>query len=125
MDAAGDLAALVGKSTMAAVEQMQLGLGSALSVLLFVSVLLLAFLGTGFAWLARAGKVDARRLLVLRTASNFDMQWPGATAEESLFGKKLSAYIPSLEAAHRVGSVVVHELVRDWARYERELPHGK
>ena len=77
------------------------------------------------AWLARAGKVDSRRLLVLRTASNFDMQPPGGTAEESLFGKKLSAYIPSLEAAHRVGSVVVHELVANWARYEKELPQAK
>jgi len=27
-----------------------------------------------------------------------------------------------LEAAHRVGSVVVHELVRQWAKYEKELP---
>ena len=75
-------------------------------------------------WLTRAGRADVRRLLVLRTASNFDMQWPGGTAEESLFGKKLSAFIPSLEAAHRVGSVVVHELVNDWTKYEKEIPQA-
>jgi len=65
-------------------------------------------------WLARAGRVDFQRVLCLRTASNFDMQWPGATAHESLSGEKLaaySAYLPSLDAAHRVGSKVVHALI--------------
>ena len=32
--------------------------------------------------LTRAGKADVQRVLVLRTASNFDMQWPGGTAAE-------------------------------------------
>jgi purine nucleoside permease len=77
-------------------------------------------------WLARAGRADVRRVLVLRTASNFDMQWPGGDAAESLSGEKLgpgySAYLPSLEAAHKVGSRVVHELVKNWARYEAKLP---
>ncbi|MBL9204513.1 MAG: purine nucleoside permease, partial [Opitutaceae bacterium] len=65
-------------------------------------------------WLSRAGKVDFQRVLCLRTASNFDMQWPGATAHQSLSGEKLaaySAYKPSLDAAHRVGSRVVHALL--------------
>lgn len=77
-------------------------------------------------FLARAKRVDVRRVLVLRTASNFDMQWPGGDAADSLSGEKLgpgySAYLPSLEAAHRVGSVVVHELVKNWPRYENEIP---
>ena len=77
-------------------------------------------------FLARAKRVDVQRVLVLRTASNFDMQWPGGDAAESLSGEKLgpgySAYLPSLEAAHRVGSVVVHELVKNWARYDKEIP---
>jgi purine nucleoside permease len=77
-------------------------------------------------FLSRGKRADVRRVLVLRTASNFDMQWPGADAAESLSGEKLgagySAYLPALEAAHRVGSVVVHELVKNWARYENEVP---
>jgi purine nucleoside permease len=77
-------------------------------------------------FLARAKRVDVRRVLVLRTASNFDMQAPGGDAAESLSGEKLgpgySAYLPSLEAAHRVGSVVVRELVQHWARYEKAMP---
>jgi purine nucleoside permease len=78
-------------------------------------------------WLARAGRVDVRRALVLRTSSNFDMQWPGATAARSLSGESLddmgySAYLPSLEAAYRVGSRVVHEITGNWAEYEATPP---
>lgn len=80
-------------------------------------------------WLARAKRADVNRVLVLRTASNFDMQWPGGDAAESLSGEKLgpgySAYLPSLEAAHRVGSRVVHELVGNWARYADTPPGAR
>lgn len=69
------------------------------------------------------GKVDKSRLLVLRTASNFTMQWEGATAYESLSGEKLSgkgysAYIPSLKAAYNVGSQVVKTIVEDWDQFK-------
>lgn len=77
-------------------------------------------------WLNRAGKVDSQRLLVLRTASNFDMQWPEGDAAESLSGEKLgpgySAYLPALEAAHRVGRRVVRALLDNWETYATELP---
>ncbi|MEL6256955.1 MAG: purine nucleoside permease [Bacteroidota bacterium] len=76
--------------------------------------------------LEQAGKVDKERLLVLRTASNFTMQWPGITAQESIAGEKLgkgyTAYIPSLEAAYRVGSPVVLEIVNNWDKYKNQLP---
>jgi purine nucleoside permease len=75
--------------------------------------------------LTRAGRADVRRALVLRTGSNFDLQPPDLTAAQSMAGEKIghySAFIPSLEAAHRVGSKVVHELVNGWARYENEIP---
>ena len=73
--------------------------------------------------LTEVGLVDKSRLLVLRTASNFTMQWEGGTAYESLSGEKLSgqgysAYIPSLEAAFKVGSQVVYRLVEDWENVE-------
>lgn len=76
-------------------------------------------------WLERAGKVDSKRLLVVRTASNYDSQWPGATADESLAGEKLGAYagfIPAIEAAHAVGSRVVHAIVDGWDTYATSLP---
>jgi len=79
-------------------------------------------------WLARAGKVDIHRVLVLRTASNFDQQRPGITAEESLAETKVtkySAYLPALEAAYRVGHVVVDSLVADWAQTRDVIPSSK
>jgi purine nucleoside permease len=80
-------------------------------------------------WLARAKRVDVSRVLVLRTASNFDMQWPGGDAAESLSGEKLgpgySAYMPALEAAHAVGSRVVREIVAKWTQFENILPGAK
>jgi len=79
-------------------------------------------------WLTRAGKADVRRLLVLRTASNYDMQWPGATAAQSMFGEKIghySGYIPSLEAAFRVGNPVVQAILAGWDKYKVEPPAAK
>ena len=77
--------------------------------------------------LHQLGKVDKNRLLVLRTGSNFTMQWPGISAYQSLAGEKLtgkgySAYIPSLEAAYNVGSPVVKALLDNWEKYQKELP---
>lgn len=64
---------------------------------------------------AKAGRVDATRVLVLRTGSNFTMQPPNSTAFESWQANATghySGYMESLEAAHRVGSVVVKELLK-------------
>lgn len=79
-------------------------------------------------WLSRAGKTDFRRLLVLRTASNFDMQWPAASAAESLFGEKVahySAYRPALETAFQVGNSVVQEILTHWEKFKMEPPGAK
>jgi purine nucleoside permease len=72
--------------------------------------------------LSNAGRVDLRRVLVLRTVSNFDRPPPGNTAAESLASMvagNYSAYIPALEAAQIVGSRVVHYLVGHWADCSR------
>jgi purine nucleoside permease len=76
-------------------------------------------------FLSRAGRVDLNRVLVLRTASNFDQQRPGISAAESLAETKIgqySAFKPSLEAAWRVGHVVVAEITRRWAEYRNRIP---
>lgn len=75
--------------------------------------------------LTRAGRADVNRALVLRAASNHDMQPPGFSAAQSLAGEGIghySAYLPSLEAAHAVGSPVVRALIEGWDRYEKEIP---
>ena len=76
-------------------------------------------------WLAKAGKVDIQRVLVLRAASNFDQQREGATAAESLAETKIrqySAYMPSLDAAYRVGHIVVDALVANWSQTKEHIP---
>lgn len=76
-------------------------------------------------WLARAHKVNINRVLVLRTASNFDQQRTGITAAESLAETKVtkySAYMPSLENAYRVGHVVVDSLVTNWPQTRDHIP---
>ncbi|HEY0794049.1 MAG TPA: purine nucleoside permease [Chthoniobacterales bacterium] len=67
--------------------------------------------------LARAGRVDLRRVLVLRTASNFDSEPPSRTAVQNLADEvqhTYSAYLPSLEAAFQVGNKAVDALLKSW-----------
>ena len=35
---------------------------------------------------------------------------------------RYSAYMPALEAAYRVGNVVVSEIVTNWDRYQDHIP---
>jgi purine nucleoside permease len=75
--------------------------------------------------LAKAGRADLKRVLVLRTASNFDSQPSGITAAEDLAEEHrgdYSAYIPSLEAAFDVGNRVVTELSDHWDLYATKRP---
>lgn len=75
--------------------------------------------------LAKAGKVDLARVLILRTASNFDSQRPQISAAESLAENKAGGYagfIPAVESAWKVGSTVVHELIGNWKTYRTSLP---
>jgi purine nucleoside permease len=78
-------------------------------------------------WLGRAGRANAGRALVLRTASNYSMQYPGETAVQSLNHENAggySAFLPSLIAAYRVGSPVVAEISDHWDKYA-DHPPGK
>jgi purine nucleoside permease len=76
-------------------------------------------------FLSQAGRADLRRVLVLRTISNYDRPAPGVTAAESLkqmAGGNYSAFIESLEAAERVGDTVVRDLVEHLAERESAIP---
>lgn len=81
--------------------------------------------------LENVGKADTQRVLVLRTASNYAMQSPGTTAEESLNGIKLSpevasaGFMPSLEAAYIVGNTVMNALLEDWDTAKDTPPSAK
>ena len=78
-------------------------------------------------FLANAGRVDWKRVLVLRSVSNYDRQPRGLSAAESLARQRIgsySAYLPALEAAYQVGHTVVHEVLEHWAKYSKEEPSG-
>jgi purine nucleoside permease len=71
-------------------------------------------------YLARAGRVDKSRVMVLRTVSNYDRQPRDMDAAASLASQRIgtySAYLPSLEAAYAVGHTVVNELLTHWPKY--------
>jgi purine nucleoside permease len=70
--------------------------------------------------LARTGRVQAERLLILRTASNYVVPPSGVSAAQSLadeMRKGFSAHDLALEAAYRVGVVVMEELICHWEKY--------
>ena len=76
-------------------------------------------------FLSNAKRVDLRRVLVLRTASNYDQQRPGVSAAESIAETKIGqygAYLPALDSAWRVGHAVVEELTKHWERFEDHPP---
>ncbi|MEO0574317.1 MAG: purine nucleoside permease [Pseudomonadota bacterium] len=72
--------------------------------------------------LDRAGYVDAERVLVLRTASNFTMPPKGKTAAWSKTAPYPDDGIPSMDAAYIVGNTVVQALVQGWDAFEDTLP---
>ena len=71
--------------------------------------------------LSKMGKVDFQRVLFLRTASNYCMQAPSQDVNKSLHSE-YAGYIPSLEAAYRVGSRVSHEIAGHWDTYRDAIP---
>ncbi|MGH2587881.1 MAG: purine-nucleoside phosphorylase, partial [Dehalococcoidia bacterium] len=75
--------------------------------------------------LHESGRVDFNRATVLRTASDFDQQHPGQTAQEAL-AVSMSAVSGggdiALQNAYLVGSAVVREIVGNWPRWEAGPP---
>jgi purine nucleoside permease len=79
-------------------------------------------------FLTKAGRADIRRLMVLRTGSNYQMPYPGRSAAEhitSLRREGFPAYMRSLAAAYRVGSPVVDEIATNWEKYSDTIPTGR
>jgi purine nucleoside permease len=73
--------------------------------------------------LSKMGRVDFRRVMFLRTGSNYCMQAPNQDVNKSLHAE-YAGYLPSLEAAYRVGSRVTHELAAHWDKYRDTPPSG-
>lgn len=75
-------------------------------------------------YLNQGGKVDQNRVMVLRSASNYTMQPPGVSAVDNLLMDHdgYAGLDASVEAAYRVGSKVVNELVGHWDVYRDKTP---
>lgn len=75
-------------------------------------------------FLSQAKKVDLNRVLVLRTACDFDSPPPDLTAAESLPASRQTyrAYKPAYEAGYTVGSSVAHRLIQNWSVYRNRIP---
>ena len=71
--------------------------------------------------LAKTGKLDAQRVLVLRGASNFDQPPPGQSAVESLYSMIRSdndGYRLAIDNVWRVGTVFVQDVVGNWSKWQ-------
>lgn len=76
-------------------------------------------------FVSRTGRLDIKRVLVLRAASDFDQPRPGISPAEGLKENNVNGYvgyIPALESAWRVGNAVVTELLANWPRYRDQIP---
>jgi purine nucleoside permease len=74
---------------------------------------------------AAAGKVDLKRLAVLRTASNFDRPYPGQSAHASLMASTTGGsggFMPATANLFNVGGLLVNDIVRNWAQWREGVP---
>lgn len=74
---------------------------------------------------AKAGKVDLKRLAVLRTASNFDRPYPGQSAYSSLMASTTGAtggFVPATKNLAIVGGALVRDIVARWSEWKTGVP---
>jgi len=73
---------------------------------------------------AQQKRVDANRVMVLRTASNPSGPPPGVDALATI-GDEAPGQVAAYEANYRVGVPVVREILTNWSRYENAIPAAK
>jgi purine nucleoside permease len=79
-----------------------------------------AYVGT-LQRMAAKGFVDFNRVMMLRSASNYCTPPTGQDVTTTIGDESLGT-AAAFEAQYRAGSVVVHELLANWARYEKATP---
>ena len=73
--------------------------------------------------LEEAKRIDMRRVMALRVATDLDRQYPGQSAGESLAEALDSTFgFVGLENIYRVGSPVVQDIVAHWDQWEAGPP---
>lgn len=83
-------------------------------------------ISTALTRLDEAGLVDFSRFMVLRSPSNFDQQYPGQTALESLEaavgGGMPDGSILAFENAYLAGSAVANHIITNWEDWKDGVP---
>jgi purine nucleoside permease len=64
---------------------------------------------------AKFGLVDFSRIIVMRTASDFDRQYPGQTAVDNLLFTNQGAFLPSIANLYIAGIKVVEGIISGWS----------
>jgi purine nucleoside permease len=82
-----------------------------------------AYVGT-LQRMAARGLVDFNRVMMIRGASNYTMP-PPAQDILSTMGDESMGTAAAFESLHATGSVVIHELLANWAKYEHARPDEK
>ncbi|MBO1255737.1 purine nucleoside permease [Alteromonas sp. 5E99-2] len=73
--------------------------------------------------LSRVGKVDPKRVMVLRTVSNFTTAPRDKATSWSVTAPYPDGGFPAKDAAYVVGNTIVENIVKHWASYENTLPY--
>ncbi len=74
---------------------------------------------------AAAGKVDTKRMAVLRTGSNFDRPYPGQSAHASLLASGnggTGGFVPATQNLQIVGGIAVRDIVARWSQWQSGVP---
>jgi purine nucleoside permease len=74
---------------------------------------------------AAAGRLDVKRLAVLRTGSNFDRPYPGQSAQASLLASTTGGsggFGPATANLYRAGGPLVAAIVADWRAWQDGVP---
>ena len=70
---------------------------------------------------AEAGRIDLRRVALLRTGSNFDREAPGQSVAESLHAKS-GGFVPATTNAYRVANALAQAIIGDWSQWREGVP---
>ncbi len=74
--------------------------------------------------LSRTGLVDYNRVLVLRTASNYNTPPPGEDIHWHFTAPYILDGFPAFDAAYKLGKVILDEILENWETYRDTTPQG-
>lgn len=77
---------------------------------------------TALTRLARKNIIDDKRIMILRTVSNYSMAPKDKPTSWSVTAPYPDDGLPAIEAAYTVGNIVIKKLLENWKTYRTEIP---